>query len=536
MVLLRSGPGLALNLVALIVMLILSAPVTANTFPADRWPISTPEEQGLSSQKLVELVERIQRDSLHVDSVLIVRNGRLVMDAYFWPFAKGQKHIIHSCTKSVMSALVGIAIDKGFIKGVHQPVSDFFPGKTFQHMDDLKKSMTLEDLLMMASGLECRDSYRHLWVGLRRMRQSLDWAQYVMDLPMAEPPGEKFEYCNGVSHLLSVIIQRTTKTRTVDFAKEHLFGPLGITDIGWQTSPLGIDVGYGQMRLTPHDMARFGWLFLNNGLWDGKRIVSRSWVEISTSPLIKATIFDHYGYQWWVDSSGYYAAVGYKGQRIFVIPDRNMVVVMTGDLTGRAGLLPKKLLETYIIPAAVSPGPLSPAPQTLRRLGELLTTLSLKPVQGYTWKNEAAGLAKDGLFKRTAFPGFSFEYPPGSRKSGLLFPFQVMRMEALGDVDIAAAVMEVPQDVPLEEFGPKAYVAQMEQFGSKVRIEAHRKVKLRCGTTAWVTEFTWLFRGRLPLITRMIATYKADKCIFVDAHSDRDHFHFDSMVDSLEFE
>ena len=286
----------------------------ANTYPSAGWRTSTPEEQGMHSKILADMLEWIQIKSYSIDSITIIRNGYIVADVYFDPFSKGQKHIIHSCTKSIMSALIGIVIDKGYIKNVDQPITDFFPNKEFANMDNLKKSITLEDLLMMASGLKCRDSYLYRWAGLTEMRNSADWAQYVLDLPMSEAPGEKFEYCNGVSYLLSVIIQNTTRMKTLDFAKKHLFGPLGIVDIRWTISPQGFDIGYGEMWLKPHDMAKFGWLFLNKGRWGNKKIVPTMWVEASTRIQIDATvlellqisdIFDHYGYQWWVDFDGY---------------------------------------------------------------------------------------------------------------------------------------------------------------------------------------------------------------------------------------
>jgi len=270
---------------------------TVNTYPTEGWQISTPEEQGMQSQVLAEMMEHIKNKSFHIDSILIIRNGYMVLDAYFWPFSKGQKHIIHSCTKSIMSALIGIAIDRGYIQNVDQPITAFFPDKTIAHLDDLKKSITLENLLTMTSGLKCRDSYLYRWAGLFEMRTSTDWAQYVLDLPMSEPPGEKLEYCNGVSYLLSVITQNATKMKTLDFARKHLFEPLVITDIGWAKSPQGVDIGYGEMWLRPHDMAKFGWLYLNKGRWGNKQILPSAWVEISTRGHIDATLFDHYGYQ-----------------------------------------------------------------------------------------------------------------------------------------------------------------------------------------------------------------------------------------------
>ena len=117
---------------------------SSNTYPAEGWQISTPEEQGMQSQMLAEMIEHIKKNSFNIESISIVRNGYLVLDAYFYPYLKGQKHIIHSCTKSIMSALIGIAIDRGYIQKVEQSVTDFFPDKAFANMDDLKKSIRLK--------------------------------------------------------------------------------------------------------------------------------------------------------------------------------------------------------------------------------------------------------------------------------------------------------------------------------------------------------------------------------------------------------
>ncbi len=386
MKLLQNKKYIILYILAIFIILVFFysyATASVNTYPTKGWQISTPEEQGMRSQMLAEMMEHIKKNSFNIDSILIVRHGYVVLDAYFYPYSKGQKHIIHSCTKSIMSALIGIAIDKGYIQNVDQPIMDFFPDKTFANMDDLKKSITLENLLMMASGLKCRDSYLYRWVGLFEMRNSNDWAQYVLDLPMAEAPGEKFEYCNGVSYLLSVIIQNTTKMKTLDFARKYLFKPLGIIDVDWETSPQGIDTGYGEMWLKPHDMAKIGWLYLNKGRWGNKQILPSAWVEISTRGHIDATLFDHYGYQWWVDSVGYYMAVGYKGQRIFVVPEKNIVVVFTGDLTGKDGLISKNLLDSYIIPAASSTNSLPSSTEEQARLDALANSVA-KAIE-FTW-------------------------------------------------------------------------------------------------------------------------------------------------------
>jgi CubicO group peptidase (beta-lactamase class C family) len=344
-------------------------------WPIDGWPTTTPEEQGMDSALLVDMFEAIESDNPGIDSLLIVRNGKLVVESYIAPFDVESAHIIHSCTKSIVSTLIGIAIDQAYIENVDVPVLDLFPDHTFDNVDAGKEAMTLEHLLMMAGGLECRDSYLYQWGGLRRMISTDDWPQYVLDLPMEYEPGTHFEYCNGGSHTLSAIIEETTGTNTLEFAQEHLFDPLGITDIDWPADPQGINIGWGEVHLRPVDMAKIGYLFLSEGVWDDEQIVSAEWVAAATSPHIPATLSDNYGYQWWVDDEGYYMALGYAGQFIYVVPDQELVVVFVSDLPDRAFFYPESLLNRYIIPAADSTTPLPENADAVAELAALIKAL-----------------------------------------------------------------------------------------------------------------------------------------------------------------
>ncbi len=489
----------------------------------------------MRSDILADMLTHIEERSLHIDSVLIVRNGDLVLDAYFWPFKSGEKHIIHSCTKSVMSALIGIAIDKGYIRSVKQPLTEFFPGVTIANMDPRKELITLENLLTMTSGFECRDSYLYRWKGLIEMRASADWGQYVLDLPMSASPGAQFEYCNGVSYLLSVIIQNTTEMRTRAFAHRHLFEPLGIQDVGWDTSPQGIDIGWGEMYLRPHDMARFGWLYLNRGRWADKQVVPSAWVASSTHGHIEATLFDHYGYQWWVDDDGYYAAVGFKGQRIFIVPDKHMVAVFTGNLTGNESLVAHKLLEDFIIPAASSPQALPSNAEDQARLAQLVDNAAQESKEGAVWISKAEGVAKDGVFTRTASPAFSFAYPVGSRKSGLDYPGQIMRMKTLSDYYFTALIGDIPNGMALKDFGPGAYATALEKFGTGIKVTSNRKVTLECGTRAYRTDIRWKAADFWPITTLVVSAYKDGKVVCVSAHPWHSPYSAAPIVESLKF-
>ena len=342
--------------------------------PTTDWETSTPEEQGTRSNLLADMLERIWRNKYPIHSVLVVRNGYLIMDAHFHSRWKGQRHANYSVTKSVMSALIGIAIDKGYIAGVRTPVLDFFPERAIANVDVRKRALTLEHLLTMTTGLKCRDSYLYGWDGYIKMQQSSDWTQFVLDLPMEAAPGKKFEYCNGSAFLLSAVLAEATKTDIFEFAKTHLFAPLGIKDTSWSKSTLGIRNGCCGLSLTAHDMAKFGLLFLNRGKWNGRQVISSEWVDRSTRHHVDGSTFDHYGYQWWRDASGYYMAAGYRGQLIFVIPRKNMVVVFTGGLEGSSFFTPKTLLDKFIIPAANSDAPLSPNAKQQKRLSALIAT------------------------------------------------------------------------------------------------------------------------------------------------------------------
>ncbi len=503
-------------------------------WPTEGWRTSTPEKQGMQSGMLADMLKNTKEKGYAIESITIIRNGYIVTDAYFHPFQKGAKHIIHSCTKSITSALVGIALDKGDIKDVNQPILEFFPEKTIANLDEHKRAITLENLLTMASGLQCRDSYLYKWKGLMEMKNSGDWAQYILDLPMAEPPGQRFEYCNGVSYLLSAIIQKTTNMKTLDFARKYLFGPLGITDVQWRTSPQDIDIGWGEMWLTPHDMAKIGWLYLNRGKWEGKQIVPATWVEASTQGHISSTLFPRYGYQWWIDAS-YYMAVGYKGQFIYVVPEKNMIVVFTGALLGSDFYEPKALLNEYIIPAAASSKPLPANSQEKARLDSLLNICAKAPPQGFIWISEKDGVAKNGVFVRTASPAFKFEYPNGSRKKATDAPNQIMAMENPAGVVFQAAVADIPEGMKLADVGPKALAVALEKVGSNVKVISNKGITLKDGTKAYRTDMEWLFQGSFSITTLVVSALKDGKWVSLATHPWQAPNEVASIVESLTF-
>jgi CubicO group peptidase (beta-lactamase class C family) len=349
-----------------------AAPPTATTAPAapapaywptNAWRISTPEEQGVDSQQLLRVLERIDAAGMNVRSLTVIRNGYIVMEAYYQPFRPDERHPVASVTKSVMGALIGIAVQEGKLS-LRQPVLSFFPERTIQNRTPEKEALTIEDLLTMQPGLDCADET--LQGGLER---SADWVQYTLDLPMAGPGGRQLVYCTAGVHLLSAILTKATGMSTAAYAQSRLFDPLGIEagDLAWGNDPQGITLGGYGLYTTPRTMAKLGLLYLNQGRWDTRQVVPQPWAAASTQTHARGDNQKNYGYLFWVYPS-HYAAEGMGEQKIMVLPDRNMIVVFTAAIDWHKGSVLEPLLDDYIRPAAQSTAPLPANPAALAAL------------------------------------------------------------------------------------------------------------------------------------------------------------------------
>ena len=487
-------------------------------WPTKAWRSASPESQGVDSNLLVKMLETIGEKKIAIYSVLVIRNGYLVLDAYSYPYDSDDKSNIHSCTKSVSSALVGIGIDKGYIKDVNQPVLDFFPKRVAKNLDADKKSMTLENLLTMTSGLECRDSGLHDWRGLRQMKSSADWVQFIIDLPMVDVPGTRFEYCNGASFLLSAILQKQTGMNTLSFANKYLFTPLGIFDVRWPSNPQGITAGHSDLYMKPHDMAKIGYLYLNDGMWDGKRIISSQWIKASTRKHIAATLTPGYGYQWWIVSPGIYTAVGLKGQFILVAPETNMIAVFTSSLNPEDLYSPLGLFTSYIIPAAKSPTPLPENPngeKALKSLIILWQTTSL--VDRWEISNKAEKSPQRLKFEEYVNNeyGFSAKYDAEllSMDSQLVSP-RVFRRRGLGGFPIFTVLVDdIPRRMALKNTGNYMIdLLKMTLPKTDPKITKQELIQLSDGTDANYFEINLRFQSRGMLSVGVFA-YKNNKII-----------------------
>jgi CubicO group peptidase (beta-lactamase class C family) len=281
----------------------------------------------LSFDEAVQAASELPR--LH--SLLVSVRGALVLERYFNGRRATSLANIKSASKSVISALVGVAIDRGHIADVEQPITPFFPD-VLGSGEDPRRRITIEDLLTMRSGLESTSNRNYgAWV------QSRDWVRHALMQPLLAEPGAHMQYSTGNTHLLSAIITKATGKTTWQFAQETLAKPLGFSLAPWPRDPQGIYFGGNDMLMTPRQMLAFGELYLNRGRSGGRQLVPEKWIETSLVPRGRSNFSEQmYGYGWWIrELAGQEAfyAWGFGGQFIFVVPSLELVVVSTSAAT-----------------------------------------------------------------------------------------------------------------------------------------------------------------------------------------------------------
>jgi CubicO group peptidase (beta-lactamase class C family) len=345
----------------------------------DGWSTASPESVGLDGARLCGIAARLKEMEADIHAVVIVRQGKLVFEQYFagydepWgengrrhDFDATTKHDLRSASKSVVSLLVGIAIDRKLIAGTDEPVVKFYP-----EYADVKSAgwdqITLRHLLTMSSGMQWDENRG--WDDSKNDEPHLgneaDPIRYILSKPVAKPPDALWTYNGGSTNLLGNILERVSGKPLEAFARERLFEPLGITDMEWKNYPENKKIAPAAgLRLRPRDAAKIGQLVLNHGAWNGKQIVSADWIDQSVKPRFQAIGYFSglffYGQQWWLGRSisgdtevKWIAAMGSGGQRIFIVPDRDLVVMTTSGLYFRArqgdGAL--DMLTNFILPS-----------------------------------------------------------------------------------------------------------------------------------------------------------------------------------------
>ncbi|MEL6406545.1 MAG: serine hydrolase [Chloroflexota bacterium] len=341
--------------------------ITRDYFPTQQWRTIDATTSGIQVEKLHYLDEMIRSQYSNVNGIVIVRRGYIVFEKYYNNHNPNDTHHVASVTKSIVSALVGIATDMGFIKSVEQKVLDFFPELKTASNDLQKRALTIKHLLTMTAPftLAWKDGQMTSREPLDRLRRQRNWTQYIFKSMSRNGQLGRFQYSTAGTHLLSVILTRATGISTREFANEYLFRPLGMKEIadhdmksfqlddvfgdnvtGWVKDPQGYTTGGWGITLTPRDMARFGFLYLNDGVWDDQQIISKTWIERST-----VANLNNYGYLWWIreEKTKIYSALGAGGNVICCMPEKDVVVAIASKIVRRT-LDPWVLLDSLILP------------------------------------------------------------------------------------------------------------------------------------------------------------------------------------------
>lgn len=338
----------------------------------DGWDVSSLAEMRIDPEKISGLVSHILDGSIpDIHSLLLVKDGNLVLEEYFHGYTRHQPHPVASVTKSITSILIGIAMDRQKINDTDQKMSTFFPADKTIGWDDRKKEIRLRDVLTMTAGLEWNDwqypdnDPRDSTVAMSR---SDDWIQFVLDKAVVDPPGKHFAYNNGLSMLLGEVLRNTTGVDADRFAEVHLFGPLGISNWSWGKRPDGMTITAWGLSLRPRDMAKIGYMMLRKGKWNGRQVLSTEWVDASTKSHVQGNLLlgSGYGYQWWRGHADigdeaietFYAA-GKGGQYIFAFPALELIAVVTSkpDNDGMGEFRPQFMMVNGVLPSLLPPQP-----------------------------------------------------------------------------------------------------------------------------------------------------------------------------------
>ena len=355
-----------------------SPPCGTPTALDDGWAIASPESAGMDAARLCGIAARLKEIEADAHAVVVVRHGKLVFEQYYTgydePWGKDDQdytfdatttHDMRSASKSVVSLLIGIAIDRKLIASADEPVTKFFPDYAALKSPGWD-NVTLRHLLTMSSGIQWDEN--RAWTDPANDEPHLfseaDQLRYVLAKPIATPPDARWTYNGGGTDLLGSVVERVSGKKLEDFAREALFEPLGISDWEWKKYQNDKIASAGGLRLRPRDAAKIGQLVLNRGAWNGRQIVAAGWLAKSVEPRFQAIGYFsglfYYGYQWWLGRTlangkdvQWVAAQGLGGQRIYIVPELDLVVVTTAGLYGRPrdGIGPLDTLCNFVIPS-----------------------------------------------------------------------------------------------------------------------------------------------------------------------------------------
>jgi CubicO group peptidase (beta-lactamase class C family) len=326
---------------------------TGKYWPTKEWRECKPEAVGMNSDKLLQAIEYAATPAFNTEGLVILRKGHIVGEAYFGNFKINSRHVSHSMAKSFTSALVGIAIDKGLIKDIDERICQYYKEWDCKDKDDLRSKITIRHAMTLTTGLGWQENWSKWDPATNdalKMGQSGRFTKYMAERKGLHEPGQRFYYSTGDPMLLSRVIQAVTGVTAFEFARQNLFKPLNMTNIDWEKDRDGYtSTGWG-LHSTVRDYAKFGYLFLNKGDWEERRIVSAEWVEKSTKTDPSVKMWNGYGYLWHVNlpkrlsisrspistaaiPPDGYMAEGVRGQNIFILPSRDLVIVRVANQT-----------------------------------------------------------------------------------------------------------------------------------------------------------------------------------------------------------
>ena len=339
-----------------------------DAFVPYKWETASPASVGMSKQ-LLDSAFIVAAGKEYIDALLVIKDGKIVGEQYYNGFTQDHPHNVMSVSKSMLSAIAGVALQKGYIDKLDSKMLDYLPDYIYEGMDQRKHDITIRHLLNMRMGIE-RESADNYGVYME-LYNSDNWVKKTIEYPLIFDPGESMRYNTFITHILSGVITNATGMSTHEFAFKNLFKPMGIDIDFWEQDPQGIYFGGNSMHITPREMAAFGYLYLNDGMLNGKQIISRDWVIFSRSP---STDLAHpnewgsmknynYAYLWWLGQFNHYdcfMAIGYGGQFIFIFPVADLIVVSTAEnnipneSTTEQEWAIHELLTNYILPSLSS--------------------------------------------------------------------------------------------------------------------------------------------------------------------------------------
>jgi CubicO group peptidase (beta-lactamase class C family) len=329
---------------------------TGKYWPTKGWRECKPEAVGMNSDKLLQAIEYAATPAFNTEGLLILRKGHIVGEAYFGNFKINSRHVSHSMAKSFTSALVGIAIDKGLIKDIDERICRYYKEWDCKDKDDLRSRITIRHAMTLTTGLQWQENWSKWDPATNdalKMGQSGRFVKYMAERKGLHEPGQRFYYSTGDPMLLSRVIQAVTGVTAFEFAQQNLFKPLNMTNIDWEKDQDGYTSTAWGLHTTVRDYAKFGYLFLNKGYWEDRRVVPAEWVEKSTKTDPSVKMWNGYGYLWHVNLPNRlsisrspistaaippdgYMAEGVRGQNIFILPSKDLVIVRVANQTREA--------------------------------------------------------------------------------------------------------------------------------------------------------------------------------------------------------